>query len=145
MKYETESEIVSIVRRFETGTISRDEWRHAEHLTVALYYILHSESLSDATNKMRSGIFNLLTSFGVDLSKEMPYHETLTGFWMRAVYEFTENKNDVSAVELINGAIKSLGDKDLPLKFYRRELLFSERARAAFVEPDLLNFRGAFR
>ncbi len=39
MIYQTEDEILRIVRAFENGTISRSEWRHAEHLTVAFYYV----------------------------------------------------------------------------------------------------------
>ncbi len=35
MKYKTENEILTLVRGFENGTISRADWRHAEHLTVA--------------------------------------------------------------------------------------------------------------
>ena len=77
MRYETESEIAEVVRTFEDATISRDAWKHAEHLTVALHYLtLHD--IEAATEKMRSGIFKLLRAFEVDLTKEMPYHETMT-------------------------------------------------------------------
>ena len=51
---------------------------------------------------MRAGIFNLLRAFEVDLSKEMPYHETLTMFWMRTVDDFRKTKNDCSLVEICN-------------------------------------------
>ncbi len=139
MKYETENEILEVVRKFENGTISRDEWRHREHLTVALYYIKNSNSLTEATDKMRVGIFNLLKFFGVDLVKEMPYHETLTQFWMNSVNDLAKTENGYSMVETINSILENLGDKDLPLKFYSRELLFSDTARKEFVAPDLTN------
>ncbi len=42
MKFQNESEILEFVRAFENGTISRSGWRHAEHLTVALYYVITS-------------------------------------------------------------------------------------------------------
>ena len=140
MKYKTENEIFDVVRKFEDGTIARDEWRHAEHLTVAFYYIKDSKFLVEATDKMRAGIFNLLKSFGVDLEKEMPYHETLTLFWINAVNNFAKTQNGYSIVEITNLIVEKLGDKDLPLKFYSRELLFSDRARKEFVEPDLEEF-----
>ena len=35
MKYTTENEILAVVGGFENGAISRADWRHAEHLTVA--------------------------------------------------------------------------------------------------------------
>ena len=133
--YENETEIKSLVESFENGTISEADWRHAEHLTVALYYLANHD-FETALAKMREGIFNLLRAFQVDLSKEMPYHETLTVFWMRAVADFRQSNAARPTVEICN-ALTAHFDKDYPLKFYSRELLFSERARAAFVEPDL--------
>ena len=94
MRYKTEDEILSIVKSFETGTISREDWRHAEHLTVALYYLSHHDFEASLT-KMRDGIFNLLKAFEVDLTKEMPYHETMTVFWIRTVSEFKKKKNNL--------------------------------------------------
>jgi hypothetical protein len=67
MRYKDEKEIDEVVRGFETATISRDAWKHAEHLTVALHYLtLHD--IETATAKMREGIFKLLGAFGVDLT-----------------------------------------------------------------------------
>jgi hypothetical protein len=135
-KYKHESEIYDLLRSFETGTISRDDWRHAEHLVVALCY-LRTETLDAATNRMRSGILNLLRAFEVDLKKEMPYHETITVFWMRTAYAYMLMNEKLSFVEMANG-LCGLYDKDHPLKFYSRELLFSDRARAEYVAPDLI-------
>ena len=134
-KYESEKDILAVVKSFESGTISRADWKHAEHLTVALYYL----SLYDfdaAYKKMRDGIFNLLKSFEVDLSKEMPYHETLTVFWLKTVSDFYKSKNDLPGFVICNQLIDHFG-KDYPLKFYSRELLFSDKARAKFVTGDL--------
>ena len=75
-KYSSEKAILNLVELFETATISREAWKHAEHLTVALYYITNHD-IETATDKMRSGILKLLREgFKVDLAKEMPYHET---------------------------------------------------------------------
>ncbi len=134
-KYKNEAEIYELLRLFETGTISRGEWKHAEHLVVALCY-LKEMSLDGAIVKMREGILNLLRAFEVDLKKEMPYHETITVFWMRTAYGYMLMNEKLSLVEMANGLCE-LFDKDHPLKFYSRELLFSNRARAEYVEPDL--------
>src|SRR5690349_8953615 len=92
-KYESEEEVLDLVKAFEDATISRDEWKHPEHLVVALYYVSHY-SEETAIEKMRSGILNLLASgFKVDLSKEMPYHETITVFWIRTVAAFHTASN----------------------------------------------------
>lgn len=134
-KYNTEDKILTIVKAFESGTISRDEWKHAEHLVVALYYLSHHD-FETSLRMMRDGIFNLLKAFGVDLTKEMPYHETMTVFWIRTVYDFKNSKDGASMPEICSELIEKC-DKDYPLRFYSRELLFSDEARARFVEADL--------
>ncbi len=134
-KYKSESEIHDLVRSFEEATVSRDAWRHAEHLVVALHYLTRHD-LETATEKMRDGIFNLLKAFAVDLTKEMPYHETLTVFWMRTIAEFNASKNGASLLDKAN-EVAAKFDKDYPLRFYSREVLFSDLARRGFVEADL--------
>ena len=79
----------------------------------------------------------MLGAFGVDLSKEMPYHETLTVFWMRTIFDFLESQKEKSFVETANKMLEVCGDKDLPLKYYSRDFLFSDVARKNFVEGDL--------
>ena len=136
LKYKDKEGILALVRSFEDATVARDDWKHAEHLIVALHY-LSEHDIETATEKMRSGIFKLLTDgFGVDLSKEMPYHETLTVFWMKTVDEFSRSTNGMPLHEKANSLIETF-DKDYPLKFYTREYLFSDEARARFVEPDV--------
>jgi len=136
LKYKDEEGILALVRAFEDATVSRDGWKHAEHLIVALYF-LSEHDIETATEKMRSGIYKLLTDgFGVDLSKEMPYHETLTVFWMRTVADFNASKNGTSLPDKVRELVETF-DKDYPLRFYSRDYLFSDEARAAFVEPDL--------
>ncbi len=136
MKYNDEKEICELLRSFEDTSVARGKWKHAEHLVVALCYLERYE-LEEATNKMRDGLFKLLTEgFRVDLSKEMPYHETLTVFWMRAVAEFNASKNGASLLDKANEVVKVF-DKDYPLKFYSREFLFSDEARVNFVEGNL--------
>jgi len=140
MKYKDEDEIKKLVAAFEDASIARDVWKHAEHLVVALYYA-NKYDLETAIAKMKDGLFNLLTvGFKVDLSKEMPYHETLTVFWMRAVDEFARSTNGTSLHEKANSLIETF-DKDYPLRFYSREFLFSDEARARFVEPDIVPVR----
>ncbi|MGI9054543.1 MAG: hypothetical protein ACR2F2_01940 [Pyrinomonadaceae bacterium] len=136
MKYKTENEIIKIIESFENGTIARENWRHADHLLVANYY-LSANDFDAAYNKMREGIFNLLRSFEIDLSKEMEgYHETLTVFWLKTVDDFRKTKNGCPVVEICNELTEKF-DKNYPLKFYSRERLFSDEARAEFIEADL--------
>jgi hypothetical protein len=135
-KYDTEEDIVHLVRSFENATITREEWKHREHLVVALYYVTHHD-VATAIEQMRSGILNLLANgFKLDLSKEMPYHETITLFWTKAIAEFHAAQNGKLIGEMVDEMVGRF-DKDYPLRFYSRELLFSDTARAEYVEPDL--------
>jgi hypothetical protein len=139
-KYGHEHEIFNLVRSFEEAIIPHSDWKHAEHLVVALYYVVHHD-LDTAYTRMRSGILNLLENgFKVDLKKEMPYHETITIFWMRTVANYNAAKKGASLLEKAN-EVAYKWDKDFPLKFYSRELLFSEEARRRFVEPDRVSIR----
>ncbi|HEX8638211.1 MAG TPA: hypothetical protein VF692_09125 [Pyrinomonadaceae bacterium] len=141
MKYESENEIAAVVESFESATISRDDWRHAEHLTVALYYVTEHD-YEKALTKMRDGIFNLLGAFEVDLTAEMPYHETLTIFWLVTISDFAGSKSDCSLIEICNELIEKF-DKNYPLRFYSSERLFSDEARSKFVEADIISLRAA--
>lgn len=136
MRYKDEKEIADVVLGFEDATISRDKWKHAEHLTVALHYLTLYD-IETATEKMRAGIFKLLGAFGVDLTKEMPYHETLTVFWMRTVADFNASKNGATLLDKANELVANY-DKDYTLRFYSPEFLFSDEARAKYVNGDLI-------
>ncbi len=135
MKYSNEDELFSVLARFEDGTIPREDWGHPEHLIVAYFYS-KGNSLETAYSLMKKGIFGLLTAFGIDLSTEMPYHETLTVFWITAVHCFSTSRAAKDDLENCRELVEGHG-KQLPSKYYSHELLFSDKARAQFVPPNL--------
>lgn len=135
MKYENEFDLRDVLEKFENGTISRKAWGHPEHLIVAYFYLSEND-FETAADKMRAGIFGLLKAFKVDLEKEMPYHETLTIFWLKTVSEFARQNEDLPLIEKIDKLIRTF-DKNYPLKFYPEEILFSAEARKFFVAPVL--------
>ena len=124
MRFNDEKEIAEVVRSFEEATVPRSEWKHAHHLVVALDYVIRYD-LETAIDKIRDGLFRLLKAFEVDLAKEMPYHETLTVFWMRTVAVYNASKNGSSLLDKTNDLVATY-DKDYPLRFYSREYLFSD-------------------
>ena len=135
MTYKTEEEILDIVRGFETGTLPRNEFSHASHLIVAMHYV-RQMPVEDAIDKMRAGLMNHLRLVGVDFTREMPYHETLTVFWTRTIGDFVKSKNGASLLEIANEIVETF-DKNYPNRFYSRDFLFSDKARAEFVEGDI--------
>ena len=76
---------------------------------------------------------------GTANTKASGYHETITIASRRAAAAFLARYPQGMALHLIvNALMKSaLGRSDWLLAYWSRELLFSESARRAWVEPDM--------
>jgi hypothetical protein len=98
---------------FESGRISPHRFHHADHLRLALAYLVESASVEDAAERMATS----LRAFARAAGQEQKYHHTLTVAWMRLVAR--------------------LLDQRLPLAYYSHARLFSRDAREGWVEPDL--------
>jgi hypothetical protein len=126
--------IETLVRDFESGELPPAEFHHAQHLTVALFYVTRLP-FDDAAVTFREGVRRYLGVHSVDPSK---YHETITMFWLRVVEEFvacSEPAGDLDAAA--DRLVAEWGDSKAIGGFYSREVLDSELARTTFVEPDL--------
>ena len=129
--YKTDDEIQALVSAFEACSFHPSEFRHYQHLTVALWYVWHI-SRDEATAKMTKGIRRLAETYG-----KMGYHETITLFWLRIVANFVAEHRESSLTAVANALIDRCNDKDLIEQFYSAELLATEKAKAEWVEPDL--------
>ena len=130
--YKTDDEIRALVSAFEACSFHPSEFRHYQHLTVALWYVWHL-SPDEASVKMTEGIRRLAETYG-----KMGYHETITLFWLRIVANFVAgHRADGSLSETANRLIDRCNDKDLIGQFYSAELLATDKAKAEWVEPDL--------
>ena len=130
--YKSDDEIRTFVAAFEACTFHPSEFRHYQHLTVALWYVWHL-SPDEASAKMTTGIRRLAETYG-----KMGYHETITLFWLRIVSNFAaEHRGKCSLIATANALIDRCDDKDLIRQFYSAELLATDKAKAEWVEPDL--------
>jgi hypothetical protein len=130
--YETDDEIRALVSAFEACSFHPSEFRHYQHLTVALWYVWHL-SPDEASVKMTAGIRRLAETYG-----KMGYHETITLFWLRIVANFVAgHRANGTLSETANALIDRGNDKDLIGEFYSAELLATDKAKAEWVEPDL--------
>jgi hypothetical protein len=109
---------VAFVRAFERGEIAPADFHHASHLRLALAYLADSASEEEAAERMAAA----LRRFAAAAGHPEKYHHTITLFWMRMVAR--------------------LLDKELPLAYYSRERLWSDAARAAWLDPDLQTLDG---
>jgi hypothetical protein len=130
----------TIINAFNNCTLPRSEWHHPAHLTVALWYLTHYGE-QEAITLLRQGIQTYNAKVGIQTTKDGGYHETLTLFWISMVrhYLLTINQSNTFP-ELANGLIQKYEDKNLPFKYYSRDLLMSWEARKTWIEPDLQPF-----
>ena len=135
--YRSPKEIDRLIHAFQECSLPRNQWTHAAHLTVALWY-LFDDSEQAAINAIRNGIKRYNSVQGIESTKDSGYHETLTLFWIRTVCGYlAEESRNRSIVSLANGLIAQYGDGTLPFRYYTRDRLMSWEARLNWVEPDL--------
>lgn len=126
-----------LIEKFSTATLSKEEWTHHAHLTVALWYIDNYE-FDDALCRLRSGIILLNKFHGTENTDRSGYHETLTIFWAKVILIYIQLNPLNSLKELHENLLKStLADKELPFYFYSKSEILTSGYRAIFHEPTL--------
>ncbi|MBV8171367.1 MAG: hypothetical protein JO219_05480 [Candidatus Eremiobacteraeota bacterium] len=121
----------TFLNALEHGAIANHAFRHRDHLRAAWLYI-HERGPIAAERAMLETIARFASAHG----HSAKFHHTLTAAWVRLVAAHVACHREARFDELI-ALDDRLLDKDLPLRFYSRELLFSEMARARWMEPDL--------
>jgi hypothetical protein len=117
----------------ESCTYAPDRFDHRAHVRLA-YVCLVGSDPDAALERIRSALKAFLVHLSEDGSK---YHETITRAWILAVRHFMEvSQASASADEFID-ANPALLDRKIMMTHYSAELLFSDEARARFIEPDL--------
>src|SRR5260370_21228231 len=134
--FKDDAEVAELVRGFEACEIHPAEFRHYQHLAVALWYVSHMP-YDEACEKLKRGIQRLAASYG-----KTGYHETITEFWLRTVREFLSSRRSLGSLSaLTNQLIERYADKNLIFDYYSRGALDSQEARTGSVEPDLKPFQ----
>lgn len=123
---------VELTRALERGEIPNQDFHHASHLHVAWVYLAESSSVHQAANKMRE----TLRRFAAAAGKPEKYHETITLFWVHLLAR-ERATNRGGRLEDVVYANPQLLEKNFPLAYYSSERLFSDEARASWMEPDL--------
>lgn len=132
MYFKDDEEIVDLVRRFESCAIKPEDFRHYQHLTVALWYV-REFPYDIASEKMRSGIQKLAAAYG-----KTGYHETITLFWLLIVRDFAATSASAESIcDLANRLAASCTGKNVINEYYSSDLLSTPEAKERWVEPDL--------
>ena len=134
MKHQTSAEDRVFRQRVEAREFPIPAFNHRAHLRLAYTYLVEDDT-REAVQRMRGALFGLLRHAGVDPARK--YHETLTEAWILAVHHFmNRTANSESANDFIEQNPVML-DSKIMLTHYSSEVLYSEQARRAFVEPNL--------
>jgi len=128
--FTSDAETAELVRLFESCELPGSRWTHRAHLAVAASY-LRCYPLSEATDRARIHIRRYNESRG----NLTGYHETITVLFLRLVASELRTNPPVLC-EFVND-LAGRFPMDSLLGYYSRERLWSDEARAAFVEPDL--------
>lgn len=131
MTFANEDLVNDFVLRFNDRTLPREEWTHPAHLAVGLWHVIHHGDDALSLLRERINAYNEATASDA-------YHETVTAFFVEALRAYARAGSETDKLKLFNGLRDSyLTDASLPLGFYSRQLIESERARKEQLQPDL--------
>ena len=97
----SELEIEKVVRGFETCQTSADEFKHRDHLVVAVWYV-HNFGREAALERMRDGLLRFIAHHKVDPKK---YSEEITRYWIERIAQRLNEEGNISIVEKCNAVL----------------------------------------
>jgi hypothetical protein len=121
--------------QFESCEFPAADFNHREHLRLAYIYLVDTVNDTETASRlMREAIHGFLEHLGVGPAK---YHETITRAWILAVRHFMEATPDSDSAASFIEQNPVMLDSKIMMTHYSAELLFSDEARAEFVQPNL--------
>jgi hypothetical protein len=119
-------------------TLPRPEWTHEAHLAACLWLVRERPDI-----KLEAELPEIIRSYNESVGgvndDTQGYHETLTQLYIATVRVHHGETAMLPLCEAVNALLLGQrGQRDWPLHFYTRGLLFSVVARRKFVAPDLL-------
>lgn len=118
-------------------TLPKAEWTHEAHLRVGTWHVYH-HGLDEAMTLLRERIprYNLAT--GGENTDTDGYHDTITWFYLVMIADrlrLADPSRPLPA--LADDVVATLGDRDLPSRYYSKAHLFTVAARRGVVAPDV--------
>jgi hypothetical protein len=139
--FENDAAIQQIGEGLLACTLPRPEWTHEAHLAACTWVCRDRPDLTPERD-LRHIISRYNVSVGGVNDDSQGYHETITQVYIAAVKaHLAEVGTAMPLFDAVNALLLSpRGQRDWPLRFYSRNLLFSVAARRGFVAPDLADF-----
>jgi hypothetical protein len=133
MKHELSAGDREFRAAFEAGALAPAGFSHRAHVRLAYVYLAGGD-VDTALERMRAALVAFLAHHGIPAAK---YHETLTRAWILAVHHFMHRTPEAASADDFIDRNPLLLDAKIMLTHYSAGVLFSDSARAGFVEPDL--------
>jgi hypothetical protein len=139
--FDDDAAIVAIGEGLLSASLPRAEWTHEAHL-AACSWLVRERGDIDIERELPAIISAYNVAAGGVNDDRQGYHETITQVYILAVKAHLAGLGaDMPLFKAVNALLLSeRGSRDLPLRFYSKELLFSVAARRAFVQPDRTGF-----
>jgi hypothetical protein len=130
--------IEDIAARFGVAAIPATDWTHETHLVIGAWHVARFGP-DAALERLRAGIRALNAAHGTVNSDTRGYHETITRAYVRLIAGFLRARPPAEPLDDSVAALlgSPLAARDIVMRHYSRELLFSIAARRDWVEPDL--------
>ena len=137
--FANDAAIIHVGEGLLARSLPKEEWTHEAHLAASLWIARDCPDL-DPVRDMAEIISSYNAAVGGINDDSQGYHDTITQVYVEAVrVHLTRRGRAEALVDSVNALLVSpLGRRDLPLRFYSAELLFSVPARRKFIAPDLL-------
>lgn len=121
------------LQEFEALRVAPKDFGHRDHLRLAYSYLCAND-MNTSLFRFRKALMAFISANNVPPEK---YNETVTRAWVQAVRHFMVQAGETPSFDAFIARDDRLLDGDIMLTHYRRETLFSDAARVAYVEPDL--------
>jgi hypothetical protein len=119
------------VQDFEGFRVPGGDFRHPDHVRIAWWYLQGCE-VRQAVEVTQLAIRRFAEHHG----HPAKFHWTLTELWVRLVAAHVAwHPADTFGDFIVENG--KLLDKNLPLRFYSHERLYSQEARSKWIEPDI--------
>jgi hypothetical protein len=135
--FNDDASIVHIGEGLLARTLPRKAWTHEAHLAACTWIVRDRPDIC-IEEQLPAIISAYNEAVGGVNDDTQGYHETITQVYIAGVKaHLAEVGVAVPLSEAVNMLLHSArGQRDLPLRFYSKELLFSVPARRGFVAPD---------
>lgn len=137
-----DASIIAIGEGLLARTLPKEAWTHEAHLAACTWIVRNRPDIAPEQD-MASIISGYNEAVGGVNDDKQGYHETITQVYIAGVKaHLSEIADDMPLWQAVNALLLSQrGRRDLPLKFYSKDRLFSVAARRGFIAPDRQDLR----